>query len=252
MAKRSSKSEDLIESLCDDRVINALTSKMAQSFNEVIDSKLNELKLDITNAVQETLDNLITSKIKEISSPLYDKINILEQRVNQLESINYQKDLLIFGYKPPTNDSNDEGNVTPSTNSIIPSILDLLKSDLNLHYSSKDINYAFYMKKKEVNKSYSSPILVSFSTTGIKQEILQRVRLVRKQSLKSNTYSRIYYNERLTKSNQEILFQARSLLKDRKIISTWTFKGDVYIKKELTSLPMKIISLNQLTVPLIN
>lgn len=107
------------------------------------------------------------------------------------------------------------------------------------------------MKKKEgpqlTSQTHVPPTVFVFTCQHIRNDLLAKVELVRKQKLKSGTlHPRIFYNKRLSKSAQEIFYQTRLLVKKEAILSTWIFKGEVYIKKENTASPCRILSINDL------
>lgn len=87
--------------------------------------------------------------------------------------------------------------------------------------------------------------MVGFTSIKLRNEILQKVKMTRKDKLKiDKQFSRIFYNERLTKTNQEISYNAHQLVKENKIKATWTYKGEISIKTEEKSSPLRISTLD--------
>lgn len=114
-----------------------------------------------------------------------------------------------------------------------------MKNDLNIDITLNDINYAYMIRKKKNKFKSLPPIAVGFTVVKIRTEILQKVKLIRKDKLKTDKdFTRIYYNERFTKTIQELAFSARQLVKKEKIKSTWTFKAEIYIKSGESSSPI--------------
>lgn len=149
-------------------------------------------------------------------------------------------------------EANEEGKSESTSrkhsNSLISTIQETIKMDLNIHVIISDINFAYILRNKNYQASASSPIVVSFTTNRLRNEILQKVRLIRRQQIQNKTtnINRIFYNERLSKENQEIYYQTRMLVKNNIVKSTWIFKSEVYIKKETSSYPKRILTMKDL------
>lgn len=266
MSKKAIKPDDIIDSLNDEKVVNALLLKIQDKLSQsildklqgnlsatlgnIIDDKLdkwksnNDLKFDslksqICESLNDTINNLIDNKVKAISTTFQSKIDSLDKRLSHLENLSFRNDIIISGFKPKKD--------AP----LMESVMDLLNVDLNLQLTSKDFNYMFIMKNKVSPQSSSQihlpPVVVGFSSQHLRNDLLAKVKHIRKQKLRSdNTSPRIYYNERLSKSVQEIFYQSRLLVKEKRLLSTWAFKGEIYIKKENTSSPRRILSVNDL------
>lgn len=122
-----------------------------------------------------------------------------------------------------------------------------IKEDLNIRTDGTDINSIFRLKSKPGMKS-PPPIVISFVSMYKRNEISKcKSKFKRKQHTKNGaSHSAVYYNERQSKVNAEISYTARSMVRDNKIISTWVFKGETYIKKSITSTPVRITNLDKL------
>lgn len=79
--------------------------------------------------------------------------------------------------------------------------------------------------EKAGRSDQSRPILVKFSSIQVKESIM-----VAKKKLRSSTKENIYINEHLTKRTGELFALARNHVKQKKIHSSWTFKGQLFIK----------------------
>lgn len=245
MARKALKSDDLIDALSEEKILKALSKMMYDQIradmNNLIDNKLEKMKVELTTKIQETMENFVEKKSNEMSSKFQHQIDKLEDRVNQMETRFYQNELLICGHNL-TNKSGSEIGDKP----LIESVRELIKSDLNIQLLPNDINYTYVFKNKH-ESSVVPPILVNFSSVKTKNDLLQKVRQVRKLHTKNkNNSSPVYYNERLTKRNQQIFYQTRNMAKNKQILSTWIFKGEIYIKKDQTSAPQKIDSATRL------
>lgn len=66
------------------------------------------------------------------------------------------------------------------------------------------------------------PTHLNFTSVQRKNEILQKVGTLRKQTMKHHkSESVMYYNDRLTEMNSELSFMARCFHRNKKITATW-------------------------------
>lgn len=244
MSKKGIKSEDIIEAICDDKVITAFSSKLQEKLSHDLFTKL-EQKLDgmmteIKNNLKSTIEQESKKILKDALSPCYQKIASQDERINSLETKLIQNDLMICGLKLKT--KNNEEQSMPRSDQIKEELIEHLNMNLDLKIGANEIIYA-YSTKKPMNESNPPPIIVSFSSYALKQEILTKAKEKKKSS---STYTRVFYNERLTKFNSEIFFRSRVLHRNNKIFACWSFRGEVYIRKDNTSKPHKISKLSDL------
>lgn len=246
MSKKLSKSEELIEALSDQRVIKAIVNiirdELINDLNEKIECKFKELKTELTADLTSMLENpvkKITSEVMlESLNPVKQDITKLHDRITLLESREYQNDLFICGL---------EANDAEKNEAMIDLVIRNIHQDLKIKLDHKDINFAYRTRKPDKPNQHP-PILVSFTSALKRNEILQTVRIIRKQQLKPPyPQQKIYYNERLNKINSELAYIARDLQRKKKILSTWIFRGEVYIRKEQASKPQRILNQSELT-----
>jgi len=103
------------------------------------------------------------------------------------------------------------------------SLLELCITNLGLNLASKDIEVAYRMNCK--NASSSCPIMVTFISWKVRNEVYERRRILRgKQG------ARVYIGENLTTSTAEIAPDVRQLVKDKRLYSCWTNGGCVFVK----------------------
>lgn len=136
---------------------------------------------------------------------------------------------------------------------LLDSVLNQIKRDLSILLTARDVNYIYIIKKRQgpqtANQHYGLPIIVGLTSQHTRNDLLAKARTIEKQKLKSdNLTPRVYYNERLSKQTQEIFFQARSLVKKQCILSAWSYKGEVYIRRDKSTEPHRIVSLTDLSV----
>lgn len=72
------KADDLIEAICDEKVISAFTNKLQEKLSSdlylKVDQKLNELMAEIKNNLKTTIMQVSTEVIKDALAPCYQKI----------------------------------------------------------------------------------------------------------------------------------------------------------------------------------
>lgn len=254
MSKKSTKTEDIVEALCDDRVVETFTSRMQDKVIKIItdqlDIKFKEIWAELKKDILRDVEKMLTGSINDSLSNSHKQISTMEERINNLENINLQKDLLIFGIKDNKQGSFTDETTDPSLRTSDSSLFDLVSNqilnDLNIHIERNEINHIIRLKSKPGFKT-PPPILISFVSTSKRNDILHTSKFKRKQHLKNPPFQNtVYYNERQSKSNAEISYTARTMVRDNKIASTWIFKGETYIKKTSTSNPVRITKLDKL------
>lgn len=118
-------------------------------------------------------------------------------------------DLSICGLKVKTCETRKEttnemelNKPQSSTNrDVFETVLQNLRDDLGLKFEQKDINYA-YLTDKSKDSSATSSILVNFASIAKKNEVLQKTKLLHKESTNSHVSSTM----RLTKRSSELAF----------------------------------------------
>ena len=113
-------------------------------------------------------------------------------------------------------------------------VIDIMCDKLRL--SSKFINrFAFHRIGKDGNK-----ILFYALDEFDKTEIFRAARTMKPRDF--------YVNENLTSRNRQIFFELRQMKKSKKILSVYSYRGDIYCKKDSNSRSVRIDSLRSLGV----
>ena len=161
------------------------------------------------------LVNKVSDQQKEIDS-LKDEIDMLKQQAKK-------KTIVISGLKPTDDETADK------------SAMRLMKQlKINLHPT--EIDDAFRVKKR--NKE-TPDIIVALTTHRKKVEIMTAKKNLRQLD------EQIYINEQLTPRQGELFASTRSLVKQKRILATWTRDGKVYVKKDGSS-PFVINNIQEL------
>lgn len=98
----------------------------------------------------------------------------------------------------------------------------MLKKELNVDISLNEIASAFRMKKG--SKDNTRPVMVKFSSLRSKEVVMRA-----KKQLRVNKRP-VFISEHLTKHNADLYNKARSLVKEKKLFSTWSFNGQIFYK----------------------
>src|SRR6218665_1802313 len=106
-------------------------------------------------------------------------------------------------------------------------VLTLCNTRLKLDVSQADISTAFRLQQK--GKDRFRPILVKFTTQRIRN-LVYASRLALKKNHLAPHAAPVYINEHLTKGNARVYAEARSLVKQKKLFSSWTMAGYVYVR----------------------
>jgi len=76
------------------------------------------------------------------------------------------------------------------------------------------------------NKNKVRPLVVRFTNRRSRDMILRA-----KKVLRTEPGDRVYVSEQLTRAASGIFFEARKLVKEKKLNAAWTINGRVHIKK---------------------
>jgi hypothetical protein len=237
MATRKGKPspEDFIEALLDSRVVDALAKALSPFIALSIDEALGK-KLDgLTSAVRDLKqDNIRLAKQCETLAAenvnLNKLVSVQSQRIDDLECYSRSENLIIRGL--PEGSAAERASNAPSLDdnstlldgpqSVEDTVREFCKDALGIDVSQQDISVAHRLKKGP--KDAVRPIIVRFARRQIRNRVFGA-----KKQLK-NYGGRVFISEHLTKTASDLFFQARKLLKDKRIYATWTQNGQVHVK----------------------
>lgn len=288
MSKKTLKTEDIIDVLNDKRVFSKFLDKMSTEMSLKLESKFNELSTDLNVKISREVNSKLESKFNELTADLKNKIfnevnlkleakfnelttelrenlisstrNITDEKIIQhiepihkdlahikvrlddLETKQVQNELIIVGVKANNTATQQQMEINKD---LFELVLNHLKFDLDINISPHEINYVYRMYNKSKGEQKTSSIVVNFLSNTKKYEILHKAYTLRKNF----SASKIFYNERLTRKNADLFYKTRSLQSINKIHTTWIYKGEVYIRKDPTSKPVKIILEKDLPSP---
>ena len=103
-------------------------------------------------------------------------------------------------------------------------VLKLLNDSLNVAVSTRDISVAHRLPKKRSNPAPAA-VVVRFNSVKIRDAVYRARTALKGQS------SRLFINEHLIKGTATLFHLARNMVKDKRLLSTWTSGGSVYVKR---------------------
>lgn len=251
--KRVPLIEDLIEALKDTTVTDALSKAVAPSVALSVDEMVKKSLVDILNSIKSlTADN---SRLSGRLTLLEAENTTLKQRLDENEKITLateaylRMDNLIINGLPeqsfaerasPGADS-DALSATETNNSVECTVLDFFRKDLNVDVSAEDISTAHRLRAGA--RDSVRPIIVRFVNRKTRNKVFSA-----KSQLKA-TGKRIFINEHLTKSNADIFYEARKMVREKRIYAAWTRNGLVNVRfsADQNQRPVIIHSKNDLT-----
>lgn len=233
MSRKNAKCEEFDEATVDN-LADKIKAKIVKSIREMIREEMPGL---VKSAVKEEMKTLI-GKVSELSEE-----NIrLKARIDAVETQLRANNLVIYGLPDASlaevvaTSSGDGTSRERGMNrrDTVQAIINCCNSKLGANISEGDIHSGYRIP----SKSGPRPIVVTFASKMVRD----RVYALRKALHKDRT-SKIYINEHLTKPNSEIFARARKLVKDKKLLSAWTWNGHVYLKRGENSGPTRVQNL---------
>ena len=190
---------------------------------EFISTKFDEFKKTTEKVVEEL------KQVRSENQILKIRIESLEQKINTQEQREKQKNLIVAGVP----DQPDE-----DTRKATIKILTALKVNIN----KEDIKEVYRIGKQKENRT----IMLKLEKPRNKQEILNRVRetkgiKVQECGLQGENKN-IYFNEDLTKQNQQLFKKARDYRKGKNYKSVYCLNGKIYLRKNDREKPIHISS----------
>lgn len=188
-----------------------------------------EGKAAFTNIIQPIVEDNF-GKLSKIVKQQQEKIDSLETEMESLKMKERSKTLIFTGIK-------EDRDICP-----MDQVIQLCKDKLKINIHPLDIDEAFRPKAKGQGQGAGN-IIVTLTTKRKKIEIMRTKKILKNYSDGSTN---VYINESLTPNKSELFAKTRNLVKRKKIISTWTRDGQIFVKKTVTDKPCLVESKNEL------
>jgi hypothetical protein len=221
-------SEELIIALKDARVLEALGA--------IFESKLQPLLESVNELQQENIRK--GSQITKLQQELHSAT----ARIEALEMYARRDNLLIAGlpsgsYAEATTSTQPGADSQPSE-SVEQAVINLCTQQLGVKITPSDISIAHRIPSKRNGNITGPPMtIVKFSNRKAREAVYAARRKLRDAPTRG-----IFINEDLNKATADLFRQARQLVRDRNIHSTWTSSCSVYIKETSESRPKKVVT----------
>ena len=223
--------EDLAEALQDSKVLEAIAKALSPLLTASIEATL-EKKLDVFNATLRALKTDIgrlTEQCKGLSVEnveLKKRVAVSEQRMDDLERYSRCENIVIRGLPESTaaeiassGSSLQDGAAAGESQKSVEGTVALV---LHLEVQPSDISTAHRLKAGPKDKT--RPIIVRFTSRRVRNQVYAA-----KKFLKGGT-SKVFISEHLTKADSDLFYEARQLLRQKKIFAAWTQNGLVHVR----------------------
>jgi uncharacterized protein YigA (DUF484 family) len=263
MAKKSAKVDELSELVLDEKIVNTLVTRLTALLTPIMETLVRQIATEVTTSLTKNMEvtKLETfTKIEETMSEVKEQVNSqrvttksLQAKIEDLERHARLGNLIFHGVPElsPVNTSDEiQFHQSESEHATTAVITQICRERLNLNLTNLDISTAHRLPGKQ-NSSHR-PIIVSFTTRRVRNEVYQAKKLLRMSSTHNSSHSqgqeRIFINEHLTANAAHLYAAARAMVKDKVIASSWSNGGNIYIRKTLAAddTPKKITSLEDL------
>lgn len=240
----------LIEALKNPDVIEALGKAIGSLIILTVEETVKNSLTEITKTLKDIAsDNralqLQTKKLADENDSLKKRLSSVEERIEFLDRESKQQNIIIRGlpetsYSERGSADGFQDSTTTKHESVGKTVSDMLSKELGIKISDDDMTTAFRMRAGPHDKV--RPILVRFSTKQVRDSVMRS-----KKNLRVNN-TPVYISEHLTRSTADLFASARTMVKQGKISASWTYNGQVFIKKtsDLNARPMLIKSANDL------
>lgn len=221
------KPEDLVEALLDPRVLDAVTKALAPTTSS-IEAKLSKKLESFTATIQALQD-----KCKALSAENADlkkQLRDTDRRIDDIERYTRCDNIIIRGLPESSMAERASAGSVPDDGSLLreglksveESVISFIKKSLHVDVTSADISTAHRLKAGP--KDSIRPVIVRFANRRVRNDVFNAKKLLK------GTSSKVFVSEHLTTSDSVLFYEARKLLRDKKIFGTWTKNGLVYVR----------------------
>lgn len=191
------------------RVVNKVIDKMMPTIKEELSKRLEKCEGDIFDLQDEVKHHKETcATLQSDLSNNHQKINRLENELEDLQQYSRRNNFRIFGAKESPNESPD--NIA----------IDIVRNHLNVDLTASDIDRCHRVGKPSGQSSKPRPIIVKLISHRKKREIFSN-----KKNLKKQKETNYRIHEDLSVKRYSILLAAQ---KCDKLQACWTIDGKVF------------------------
>ena len=229
------KTDDLIEAILDGKVVEALAKALSPFLKKIIDESLDDKLATLTKTVSDVQQSNAKlqaqmTMLKKENDDMRVQLTTQGGRLESIEAYSRLDNLIIKGL-PETSYAEraskgsadaDESLHAESNSSVESTVISFCRDALHVAVTPSDISIAHRLRTG--GKDKVRPVIIRFTNRRIRDSVFRAKKLLKNQS------KPIYISEHLTKSSSELFYESRKLLREKKIHSTWTNNGQVFVK----------------------
>jgi len=251
------KPEDILVVVQDQSVMDILVERLKSLLPPLVETVISQYTASISATIDEIVETKTAEHFVQHSKKMTDRIDALEtenmalrKNVSDLDNCNRLDTLIIHGIRESAliatastlEQSDQDSDVSED---LCQTVLQLCNNRLELDLTCSDILSAYRIRQQK--KTVCRPILVKFKTRSARDSVYAARKLLRPPP-NSDKSSAVYVNENLTKHNAGIFAEARKLVRLKKLASSWTMNGMVYVKIGITKeeRPQRVSQLSEL------
>jgi len=248
------KPDDLIDVLLDSRVVEALAKALVPLIRLTIEETVNKRFSDLSSGMGaiKKENTLLVERTKQLSALKLD----LNDRLNSLEAYSRGDSLILRGL--PEQSAAERAKASPSAHdravlseshqSVEETVITLCQKSLDVDVTRGDISIAHRMRAGFKDKC--RPVIVRFTNRRVRNMVYA----VRKE-LKNLTTDRVYISKHLTKAASDLFFDARRMVREKKIFAAWTqnelvldYRARLYASRPTQQLELWSSSVRQISI----
>lgn len=222
MASKSVSTDSRLSDDDIDRIALRVKSIMTSEIKLIVDSSIRETRQEYDDKIRKLETNYDT-KIQKLES---ENSNLREE-VEDLRSelCGFKQDIVNMKWRDDENEQYSRRNslrisgVSETDTRPADDIVLEIANKYNINVSLSDIDRSHRVGREMSDKTRA--ILVKFTSYRAKREFMLK---------KKDLAEGLYFNEDLTKTRGELLYESRKLFKAGHLLGAWSYSGKVYVK----------------------
>lgn len=236
--------DEFVTLLSDPRVTDILQKLLDPLINlsveEAIKRHLGPIQTAVKDLKQEStrLGNTV-ARVEAENQLLRSQVEDQAVRLEDLEIYSRSHDIIVRGLPESSSAERATASATDSSNlssnsyqSVENSILALCNNTLSVPTTPKDILVAHRLKAGKNDKF--RPVIVRFASRKIRDDIYRAKKKLFQprdnEQRQDGQHVRVYITEHLTRKNSDVYFEARNLVKAKRLAFAWTYNGLTNVK----------------------
>ncbi len=213
------------------KLIKEQCEESLKSCNETLQDEIKSRNAQIEALKKENLK--MTRSLDKMKFHLNCKDAKLEEmklKLDQVEQNQYDRNVRVVGMPEQKDEIND-----------LESIQKMAKTAFAMNVEKNDVVEVYRLGKVTERKKIRD-LIVKFRKKSTRDQFYNS----RKRLMHKEEQPNVFINDHLTEHRANIFFEARRLVKVRKLHSAWTQKGNILVRREESDKPKQIRSHEQL------